>query len=105
MATTPVASDAEAKGGAKKRSGIPLPRSASVPRPLQPPEVRRIAEDGGDSGLSSECTTPTNGSPPPRQPKELATALPRRRMVDIIAASKARLQEAERSELELGLGA
>ncbi|KAI4479403.1 hypothetical protein M0804_011188 [Polistes exclamans] len=26
-------------------------------------------EDGRDSGLSSECSTPTGGSPPPRQPK------------------------------------
>ncbi|KAI4487021.1 hypothetical protein M0802_012121 [Mischocyttarus mexicanus] len=27
------------------------------------------SEDGRDSGLSSECSTPTGGSPPPRQPK------------------------------------
>lgn len=28
-----------------------------------------ISEDGRDSGVSSESTTPVNGSPPPRQTK------------------------------------
>ncbi|KAL7305681.1 hypothetical protein TKK_0001938 [Trichogramma kaykai] len=76
--------------GAKRRSGIPLPTTsrARVPQAAGPDLNLPIPEDPNkDSGLSSEGTTPVNGSP---------TLLPRRmRMSDIIAASKARLRLAE----------
>lgn len=32
-------------------------------------------EDAKDSGLSSESSTPTGGSPPPRQPRNTGTAV------------------------------
>lgn len=93
----------DAAKGAKRRSGIPTLRTpATTARPPlpQPADVQRLAaEDSGrDSGLSSECTTPTNDSPPPRQvkPEPQPTQIPRRKMVDIIAASRARLQESAR---------
>lgn len=106
MASTP---NNDGPKGAKRRTGIPMravPTSSGTATPPRVPEMRRVVEDPGrDSGLSSESTTPTNGSPPPRQPKvseaqassQLPTGIPRRqKMVDIIAASKARLQESER---------
>lgn len=83
-------------GGAKRRSGIPTMHRRA---PNSPGAQQRLQETDKDSGLSSESTTPTNGSPPPparhhdRPPAGGMIPRPRTKMVDIIAASKARLQE------------
>jgi hypothetical protein len=89
--------------GAKRRSGIPMRATPTAEGRRVSEPVQGLAEDGRDSGLSSECSTPVNVSPPPHQAQP---QLPRRtRMRDIIAASRARLQESERSRMrELSFG-
>lgn len=96
-----------ASAGAKRRSGIPMMRRVAPPAPNSPPPVVRAPappETDKDSGLSSGSTTPTNGSPPPRhQARNQGGMIPRpkTRMVDIIAASRARLQESSERSLSV----
>lgn len=101
--------------GTKKRSSIPMRSSSAIPRVsvvkqsteiVDSKSIRRCRDDENtgqvDSGLSSsECTTPTNNSPSPCKQQStinvVAGHIPiRRKMIDIIAASKARLQLAEK---------
>ena len=78
---------AETVKGAKRRSGLPV-RVRNGPgnvTSLENNSESRIRDEGIDSGLSSECTTPTGGSPPPRQPRTSNISA-------LIAASRAKLE-------------
>lgn len=78
--------------GARRRSGLPVrvrnnTPSASVVSVMENSHniESRIRDEGVDSGLSSECTTPTGGSPPPRQARVSNISA-------LIAASRAKLE-------------
>lgn len=64
-------STSESSKGAKKRTVLTgRPRVASASANVEDENglaSSRNGEDGRDSGLSSECSTPTVGSPVPRQ--------------------------------------
>ncbi|EZA62357.1 hypothetical protein X777_03391 [Ooceraea biroi] len=62
-----MASSSETSRGAKRRTVVN--GSTTRNRANAGLENGTGGEDGCDSGLSSESSTPTNGSPPPRQPK------------------------------------
>lgn len=76
-----MASSSEAGRGARRRATlIPRVRVNNLGNTLNHHEdlnIQRFTEDtenGKDSGLSSESSTPTGGSPPPRQPKVLVSS-------------------------------
>lgn len=67
-----MASNPEDKGAKRRVTLIPRAkiRSDSLVNALEFNNLRlNDHTEGKDSGLSSESTTPTGGSPPPRQPK------------------------------------
>lgn len=73
--------------GARRRSGLPV-RVWNGPGNMTSHvnnSESRIRDEGIDSGLSSECTTPTGGSPPPRQARTSNISA-------LIAASRAKLE-------------
>ena len=73
--------------GVRKRSGLPI-RIRNIPQNVPNIENNsqsRIRDEGIDSGLSSECTTPNGGSPAPRQPRTSSISA-------LIAASRAKLE-------------
>ncbi|KAG7208422.1 hypothetical protein KM043_014652 [Ampulex compressa] len=69
----------ECSRGAKRRTVLPsrtrAGRSQDAENEAGTSSANRAAEDGLDSGLSSESSTPTNGSPQPRQRKAMSSAI------------------------------
>ncbi|EFN66299.1 Myosin-1 [Camponotus floridanus] len=92
----------ESSKGARRRTGLPTRVR------VQPSQENGIGGEDGrdDSGLSSESSTPTNGSPPPRQPRATCTGQVSSSssggVVGAIAASSAAATRAKNSPGRIG---